>query len=69
MPAPLPALMTTSVFGSRVKLAVTNRSSDTSPDISTWQVPVPKQPPPDQPAKDQPSRGVAVRVTVPAANA
>jgi hypothetical protein len=59
VPAPVPALVTASVYSMRVKVAVTVVAAVTV----TAQVPVPVQPPPDQPVNVEPATGVAVRVT------
>ena len=58
-PVPVPALLTVSVRGMRVNVAVT----DVAAVRVTTQVPVPLQPPPDQPVKLEPVSGVAVSVT------
>jgi len=65
VPDPVPALVTVSVKGCSVNVAVTVCAAFTV----TVQVPVPVQPPPLQPANVEPVAGVAVRVTaVPLAN-
>jgi hypothetical protein len=59
VPAPVPALVTASVYVLSVKVAVTVVAAVTV----TAQVPVPEQPPPLQPVNVEPATGVAVSVT------
>ena len=59
VPAPVPVLVTASVYVLSAKVAVTEVAAVTV----TAQVPVPEQPPPDQPLNVEPAIGVAVSVT------